>query len=293
LSLVSFVRAQSHNYDALKGAIAESLNLIKFDFGRTARKIVIKPNMCYYYHPSTGMVTDPWFVSVLIDVLRDGFGKDSEIFVVESDASAMKCKYVFSVLGYDRIADEKSVRLVNLSEEKSRIVDVEVGGMQFKFYVPELFYESDFVVNVPKIKYMRDIKITCALKNMYGCNAYPKKFVYHRALVEAIVGINKLIKTDLVVVDGLIVSGKYTKRLDLVMASEDAVAADAAASKLMGISPKSVRQIALASFERIGNLNFSSVGDSSFFEREFPRKSFKDNVREIIASVYFNVFQKE
>lgn len=293
MSLVSFVRTPNHNYGALKGAIAKSLNLINFDFDRTARRIVIKPNMCYYYHPSTGMVTDPWFVSVLIDVLREGFGKDTEIFVVESDASAMKCKYVFSMLGYDRIADEKGIRLVNLSEEKNRIVDIEVGGTQFKFYVPELFYKSDFVVNVPKIKYMRDIKITCALKNMYGCNAYPKKFIYHRALVEAIVGINKLIKTDLVVVDGLVVSGKYTKRLDLVMASDDPVAVDAAASKLMGISPKSVRQVGLASLERIGNLNFSSVGDSSFFEREFPRKSFKDNVREIIASVYLNVFQKE
>lgn len=292
MSRVSFVRAQNHNYDALKGAIAESLNLINFDFGKTTRKIVIKPNMCYYYHPSTGMVTDPWFVSVLIDVLRDGFGKDSEIFVVESDASAMKCKYVFSMLGYNRIADEKSISLVNLSEEKSRIVDIEVSGKQFKFHVPELFYESDLVVNVPKIKYMHNIKITCALKNMYGCNAYPKKFIYHKALNEAIVGINKLIKTDLVVVDGLVISGKYTKRLDLVMASEDPVAADSAASKLMGITPKSVRQIVLASSERIGNLYFSSVGDSSFFEREFPRKSLKDTVREIIASGYLNVFQK-
>jgi uncharacterized protein (DUF362 family) len=249
--------------------------------------------MCYYYHPSTGEVTDPWFVSVLIDVLRNKFGKDSEIFVVESDASAMKCKYVFSMLGYDAMAEEKGVKLVNLSNEKSRIVDVKVGDARFKFHVPELFYESDLVVNVPKIKYMSDVKITCALKNIYGCNAYPKKFIYHRALNEAIVGINKLIKTDLVVVDGLIVSGKYTKRLDLVMASKDPVAVDAAASKLMGIDSKSVRQIALASLERIGDLNFSPVGDFSFFEREFPKKSLKDNVRETIASVYLNIFQKE
>jgi uncharacterized protein (DUF362 family) len=283
---------QSNNYGALKEAIEKSLNLIRFNFDRNMDKIVIKPNMCYYYHPSTGEVTDPWFVSVLIDVLRDNLGKDSEIFVVESDASAMKCKYAFSMLGYDRMAKERNVRLVNLSEEKSRIVDVKVGGAQFKFHVPELFYESDLVVNVPKIKYMSDVKITCALKNIYGCNAYPKKFIYHKALNEAIVGINRLIKTDLVVVDGLIVSGKYTKRLDLVIASEDPVAVDAAASKLMGIDSKSVRQIVLASLEGIGKIDFSPVGDFSFFEREFPRKSLKDNLRETIASVYLNIFQE-
>lgn len=260
MSLVSFVRLQNYNYVALKEAIKNSLNLIHFNFNRNANKIVIKPNMCYYYHPSTGEVTDPRFVSALIDVFRENFAEDSEIFIVESDASAMKCKHAFSMLEYDTMAEKKGVRLVNLSLEKSRIVDVKVGHSQFKFHIPELFYEADLVVNVPKMKYMNDIKITCALKNMFGCNAYPRKFIYHKALNEAIVGINKLIKTDLVVVDGLIVSGEYTKRLNLVMSSEDPVAVDAAASKLMGIAPNSVRQIVLASREGIGNKEFSSIG---------------------------------
>jgi len=293
LSLVSFVRVPNHDFEAIKESIEKSLNLINFSLDRKADKIVIKPNMCYYYHPSTGEVTDPWFVSVLIDVFRENLGKDSEIFVVESDASAMKCKYAFGMLGYDRMVEEKDVRLVNLSEEKSRVVDVEVNDLELKFHVPELFYESDLVVNVPKIKYMSGVKITCALKNMFGCNTYARKFVYHRALNEAIVGINKLIKTDLVVVDGLIVSGKCTKRLDLVMSSEDPVAADAAASKLMGIDSKSVGQIVLASREGVGKMSFSPVGDFSYFEKEFPKKSLNDNVRQAVAAVYLRMFQEE
>jgi uncharacterized protein (DUF362 family) len=292
LSRVSFVRVHGQNYVSVKRAIEKSLELLHSNFGGSTSRIVIKPNMCYYYHPSTGEVTDPWFVGVLIDVLRDKFAKDSEIFVVESDASAMRCKHVFRMLGYDRMAEEKGVRLVNLGEEKSRVVDVEVGGAQFKFHVPELFYESDFVVNVPKLKYMNDVKITCALKNMFGCNAFQRKFVYHRALNEAVVGINKLIKTDLVVVDGLVVSGRYTKRLDLVMASEDPVAVDAAASRLMGINSKSVKQITLASQEGIGNLVFSPVGDFSYFAKKFPKKGMKDNMREAVAGVYLRVFHE-
>lgn len=291
MSLVSFVRVHGRNYVSLKRAIEESLKRVQFNCGESADRIVIKPNMCYYYHPSTGEVTDPWFVGVLIDVLRDKFAEDSEIFVVESDASAMRCKHVFRMLGYYRMAEEKGVRLVNLGEEKSRVVDVEVSNVQLKFYVPELFYESDFVVNVPKLKYMHDVKITCALKNMFGCNAFQRKFVYHRALNEAVVGINKLIKTDLVVVDGLVVTGKYTKRLDLVMASEDPVAVDAAASRLMGIDSKSVKQITLASREGVGNSVFSPVGDFSYFAKEFPKKGMKDNVREAVAGVYLRLFQ--
>jgi len=283
------VRFSDQGYDAFKEAIRKSLKLINFSFNKGVRKIIIKPNMCYYFHPSTGEVTDPWFVSVLIDVFREGFGEDSKIFVVESDASAMKCRYAFRMIGYDVMAREKGIKLVNLSKERSRIVKVEVDKVDFRFYVPELFYECDFVVNVPKLKYMSDVKITCALKNMYGCNAYEKKFVYHRALNKAIVGINKLIRTDLVVVDGLFVRGKFTKMLNLVMSSIDPVALDAAASKVMGFNPKSIRQIVLASRQGLGSFNFVPVGDFSYATKEFPRKNLKDNLREVIALVYMRL----
>ncbi|MEM2506529.1 MAG: hypothetical protein QXF61_05745, partial [Nitrososphaeria archaeon] len=104
-----------------------------------------------------------------------------------------------------------------------------------------------------------------------------------------IVGINKLIKTDLVVLDGLVVSGKYTKRLNLVMSSMDPVALDAAAANIMGIEPKSVKQIVLASREGLGNMNFSAMGDYLYAAREFPKKGLKDNVREVVASFYLKV----
>jgi uncharacterized protein (DUF362 family) len=140
---------------------------------------------------------------------------------------------------------------------------------------------------------MKGVKITCALKNFYGCNAYPRKLIYHKVLDEAIVAINKQIKTDLVVVDGLVVQGKYAKKLNLVMSSENPVAVDAAASKLMGIAPRSIKQIALASKEGIGNSDFSPVGDFSYFKEAFPKKRLKDNLREIAASVFLRIFKEK
>lgn len=290
MSLVSFVRVRRQDSDALEEGIKKSLDLIHLRFKDNINRIVIKPNMCYYFHPSTGEVTDPHFVSALIDVLRESLPADPEILVVESDASAMKCRYSFSILGYDNIAKEKDVELVNLSEQKKRLVDITVNGIKLKFQVPEIFYDSDLVVNVPKIKYMDGVRITCALKNMFGCNAYASKYIYHRATHEAVVGINKLIKTNLVVVDGLMTRGAQTKRLDLVMSSEDPVANDAAASRLMGIAPKSVRHIVLASKNGIGNMRFSPVGDFSYFQELFPKKTLRDNIRARAASVYLRVF---
>jgi len=291
LSLVSFVHTQNCEPEALKHAIKKSLDLINFDFGRKAKKIVIKPNMCYYYHPSTGEVTDPRFVSVLIDVFRENLDV-SEILVVESDASAMKCKNAFNILGYDKMAAEKKVNLVNLTEEKYRIVNKTIGGHAFKFHIPMLFSEADLIVNVPKPKYMEGVKISCALKNFFGCNAYPNKLIYHKVLDKAIVAVNENIKTHLVVLDGLAVIGKYTKRLNLVMSSEDPVAADSAVSEMMGLSPRSVGAIVLAAERGIGVSSFSSVGEFHYFKEQFPSKGLKDDLRATVANVYLYLFSK-
>ncbi len=291
MSLVSFVHSQNCEPEALKRAIKESLDLISFDFGRKAKKIVIKPNMCYYYHPSTGEVTDPRFVSALIDVFRENFDV-SEILVVESDASAMRCENAFPMLGYDKMAREKKVNLVNLAEEKYRIVNKTIGGHEFKFHIPELFSEADLVVNVPKPKYMEDVKITCALKNFYGCNAYVNKSIYHKVLDEAIVAINESIKTHLVVLDGLVVIGTYTKRLNLVMSSEDPVAVDSAVSELMGLSPRSVGAIVLAAKKGIGTSSFSPIGEFDYFKKQFPSKTLKDDLRATAVKVYLHLFSE-
>lgn len=287
MSLVSLVRTRESSLVSFKKAIERSLDLIQFNFERRVKKVVIKPNLCYYYDYSTGETTDPKFVSALIDILKERLSADPEILIVESDASAMKCRYAFRMLGYEKMAKEKDVALINLSEERNQNVELRIADKNCIFRIPQTILESDLLVNVPKIKYQSGVKITCALKNIYGCNAYPKKFVYHKALNEAIVGINKLIKSGLVVVDGIIATGIKSRRLGLVMASEDPVAVDAAASKIMGIDPKSVKQITLASKEGMGNMKFIQKGESlTYFRDLFPRRRVKDKIRMLLAHAY-------
>jgi uncharacterized protein (DUF362 family) len=76
------------------------------------------------------------------------------------------------------------------------------------------------------------------------------------------------------------------------MAGEDPVAVDAAASALMGVNSKHVRQILLASREGVGNSNFSPVGDFLYFKNRFPKRSLKDNLRETVAGVYLRFFHE-
>jgi uncharacterized protein (DUF362 family) len=282
MSLISFVKLEKEN--RIGKAIEDSLDLIQYKLPSDAKNIVIKPNMCYYWDWTTGQTTDPRFVAALVDVLRKKIGSHVDISIVESDASAMKCKHAFRMLGYERMAQEYNVKLVNLSEDKSDPTEVKVEGHSLHLMVPSTIQKADLKINVPKIKYMAasDVKITCALKNIYGCNPYPKKFRYHSKLAETIVAINKAMKFDLCIADGIVVSGIQPRKLGLVMASRDPVAFDVAAARIAGENPRKIRYIRLAHEEGLGSTTLIPKGEPlNYFETRYPRKSIEMRFRGI------------
>lgn len=64
------------------------------------------------------------------------------------------------------------------------------------------------------------------MKNIFGCIGYRRKIVYHPFLDEAIVGINKVLRPHLTVVEGLVALGRYPVKLVLIMASADPFSVD-------------------------------------------------------------------
>jgi uncharacterized protein (DUF362 family) len=274
MSLVSLTKIENSN---MKQAIENSLNLINYNFDSKVRNIVIKPNLCYYWDHSTGQTTDPKFVASLIDLIREKISPDVDITLVESDASAMKCKYAFKFLRYEELARNSNVRLINLSEDKTDPIELTCGGKSFQFLVPRVIRKADLRINLPKIKYtMEEIKITCALKNIYGCNPYPKKYKYHSELGKTIVAINKAMPFDLCIIDGNIVSGVRPQILGLVMASKDPVAIDAAAAKIAGVNPKTMEYLKIAAQEGLGHMSFVEKGiPLAHFKARYPKKGFQ------------------
>lgn len=284
MSLVSFVKVRENTANSLKNAILESLDLLDYSLPKEAKNVIIKPNMCYYWDYTTGQTTNPKLVAALIELIREKISSNTEISIVESDASAMKCKYAFKFLGYEKLAQDYNVKLINLSEDRSEKVEVKVGNQHFHFMMPQTIKNADLKINIPKIKYLTRTKISCTLKNIFGCNPEPNKFKYHPKLEETIVALNKIMKFNLHILDGIIVTGRQPRRLNLIMASQDPVALDSAASKLADINPKSIRYLTLAYKEGLGNISFVPTGENpKTFEKQFPKKKLKD---KILSSTY-------
>lgn len=269
----------------MKQSILKSLDLIGYSFRNETKNVVIKPNLCYYWDYSTGQTTDPKFIAALIDIIREKISPNTDISIVESDASAMKCKHVFRMLGYEQLAKDYNVKLVNLSEDSREVIQATAGKQSLKLPVAKTILQADLKINVPKIKYTMDpIKLTCALKNIFGCIPYPRKSRYHSILGEAIVAANKAMQFDPCIIDGNIVSGVQPRRLGFVMTSRDPVAIDAAAAKIAGLNPNRIRYLQLAQREGLGNTQSIEKGlPLDYLEKSYPRK---DMPKKFMGTAY-------
>jgi uncharacterized protein (DUF362 family) len=286
-SLVSFVRVTKSDRCILKEAISNSLSLIDYEFSIKTKHVVIKPNMCYYWDYSTGQTTNPSFVSAIIEIVREKISPEVKISIVESDASAMKCKIAFPFLGYEKMSKNYNVELVNLSQDEGKKIGVSAGEEHFSFLLPQTIEKADLKINVPKIKYMPQSKITCALKNIFGCNPDPQKHKYHSKLDETIVALNKIMGFDLCILDGIIATGSHTRKLNLVMASQDPVAFDSAAAKIASVNPVMVEYLALAQKEGLGNIAFVPRGDDpELFAEKYPKNIEKDASERITSFAF-------
>lgn len=273
--VVGLVKSRS-SVDGIKESISQALDLIDFKPKDLVKNVDIKVNLCYYWQAATGYTTDPRVVAGLIDCVRERCGNDVRIRVVEADASAMRTKHAFPMLGYEKLAKEKKVELFNLSNGEILQEKVNVNGREIAYQVPASLMKSDLFINVPKLKIMRETKITCALKNIYGCIAFPRKIVYHPFLNEAIVGINKILHPHLTVVDGIVALGRFPIELDLIMASKDAFSVDWVASEIIGYNPAKVKFLKIAMEEKLGDTqNLATRGESVVtFKHIFPRENF-------------------
>ncbi len=260
-----------------KQAITQALGLIEYQFSSDVRRVVIKPNLCYYWDATTGQTTSPHFVAQLIDYLREKINPDIDIAVVESDASAMRCKYAFRMLGYERLAKEKNVRLVNLTEDQSSPTQVSVGGKTYDFKVPKTISDADLKINIAHIKYtVNPVKLTCVMKNIFGCNPVQKKYRYHSDLGNVIVALNKAMPFDLCLIDNTIGAGVQPCRMGLVMASQDPVAIDVAAAEIAWLNPNGIPYFHVAEQEGLGKMRYVAVGEPlCTFKAIYPKITLK------------------
>jgi uncharacterized protein (DUF362 family) len=259
----AIVCIQKCKQNDVKSAVYNAIKGSGFTINKKIDSVAIKLNLCYYWDSSTGETTDKKVVSAVIDYVREFCNPDAKIMLVEADATSMKTKYSFKILGYDDFAKEKNVELFNLSDDKFQIFNINVNGVTLQLPIPLTMLNSDLIINIPKLKVPRRVPLTCAMKNLFGAIHNPIKAKYHPYLHEVIAAVNGIIKPDLIIVDGVVALGKYPYKMNTIIAGTDTLSVDWVAAKIVGCNnPRKIGYIKIAENKGFGKSNVKIVGEN-------------------------------
>jgi len=231
---VKIFRAQNGISEILKEAVEDS-GL------RGKQKIFVKPNMS---HPEylPGVVTSPQLLSELVGLLRDG---GSEVIVGESNGFNYPCDLAFERTGIETAVKKAGGSVINLSEDKVVKVKFPTNSSPLKeLFLPKTVLDADAVVDLPLMKTHEFAMYSGAIKNLFGCVPSNKRIYLHPYLPEVFYRLYSIFKPQLTIMDARIgiegngpTKGKPVK-MDLILTSNDALAIDITATKIMELDWK-------------------------------------------------------
>ena len=241
-------------------AIQKSIHLLGGLDIKRGQQVVIKPNVCYHKNLDNMIITDPRVLEAVINLVKK---RTDNIVVVESDSRSGTADERVTRSGVMDLIEKCGVEFLNLSDDETEEYDVD----GFTLQIPETVLETDFFVNIPKVKTcnIEHTFITVAMKNMFGILANKKKPKLHEKLVEILLFLNRTIHQNLIIVDGIVgmqglgpIQGSPVD-LGLIISGLNSVTVDAICCYIMGINPYAVEPLWKAYEAGIGEINMNRI----------------------------------
>jgi len=219
--------------------------------------IIIKPNLVNASPPPVTLPVN--FVEGLIQAIR--FCSDAPIIVAEGCGDhALETEEIFCIHGYDRLARELNVTLVDLNH--AELVRLEKPQFQAfpEFMLPRILLEGA-LISAAVLKAHSLAGVTLSMKNMLGCappayyqqGGHWKKSAFHARMHRSIYELNCYRRPDIALIDasaGLVdhhLGGSACEPApNRLLAGFDPVAVDAAGAALLGQDWRQIEHIRLA-----------------------------------------------
>jgi len=250
-------------------------------------KILIKPNFNNDLNALTGNSTD---LRIIVSVLKSLKKRNYKNIII---ADGPNCGInhiginVFSRLCIDKIAKKFNVKLLNLNKDEGKTIKLVTG----KAEIAKTVLNSDFIINLPKLKTHVEAGITISCKNHMGCLKGVEKRKAHDNLSENIIRLNEIIKSNLIIVDGLIgMEGRgpgdgIPKKVGVILSGHNPFLVDFLCSKLMGLNYKEIPFLKIAIKKRyISKENLLSI------KKIEPITKFKSAKKTIFDKILLNNF---
>lgn len=289
MSIVS-IKKLKNIYDANEISIA--IRSVINDIGgidsivKTNDTVILKPNLFITRNWKTGTTTNPQIVEEMIKIVLDAGGTP---IITESAGIGRDTQYLFNVLGYSDLAKKYKIKLIDINKSEYIAVSIPKGVIFKELNIPKIVQEADVIIDLPKMKTHMSTTVTLGMKNLKGFlpgdeKRKPHKFGLHQGIVD----LNKIIKPDLIVVDGLVAmegnGPSYGDPIELgvIVAGKNVVAVDTVCCKIMNIDPLSVEHIQLAYEQGMKPSKIEQVGDSVSRDFKIPIEESESFIERII-----------
>ncbi|WP_026477755.1 DUF362 domain-containing protein [Alkaliphilus transvaalensis] len=235
-------------------SIVEALNLLPIEaIIKPEDCVVITPNWVKSQPPHTATVVGPETLRELIQYVKS---KNPKRIVVAVGSGGDDTKNVFRNIGYDRIIEEEKVEFVDLNF--GPYINLALGHEVInQTEMNKLMMETDVLISFTQLKYHEEATMSASIKNIAlgwppaEVHGFPKKKLgIHEDLHGFIVAMTKKFPADISIisVDKAMIGtgpsdGKAVNTEGLVIASTDAVAADAIGGRLLGFLPQAVQYL--------------------------------------------------
>ena len=247
---------------SIAAAVRECMDALNWrEFVSRDATVVIKPNLCTAKKEIViGANTNVAVVRAVCEILLE---LTNRIYIGESGHLRQSPDDCFPAAGYTDMARDLGIQLVNFSKGPTVPRDCPPAG---PVQMPKLLLDADVYINMPVLKTHALTYFTCSLKNQWGCvPAARDRLRFHKHINPMLSSLQKMLQPKLVIVDGTYgmegrgpVAGPIRK-LDVILASRDGVAADATAARLVGLDPSRAKHIMLAEQAGLGFASADSI----------------------------------
>lgn len=258
--------------------------------------IALKPNLINATKSEQGATTDPEIVRGIIEYLQaKGF---NNLMIIEGSWVGADTERAFKVCGYQKLARDYDIPLFNL--KKDNFIKKTFQGVEIE--IAEKALTADYLINLPVLKGHCQTNITCALKNLKGCISDSEKRKFHRqGLHQPIAYLNKLVKQNLVIIDGIygdldFEEGGNPVKMNRIIAAQDPVLADSFAASLLGYSTAEVKYIEIAAQIGVGSkelnqakiieLNQDQETEIDYSSRKIKKLAAKVEAKDACSACY-------
>ncbi|HEY5557936.1 DUF362 domain-containing protein [Acetobacterium sp.] len=244
---VSAVECTSYETEEVYQAVKEAIQRIGFVIPEH-KTVLIKPNLLTQNRPEQHTITHYSLIDALCRILSE---KNCEILIGDSISFYQQglTRKAFATSEIDVVANKYGATLIAFEEEQVVRITRDIRSLK-ELYVPKILLEADMVIDACKLKTHGSLRLSGAIKNMFGCLPGGYKQKIHRwlddefELSDVFMDIHRVVKPALSIMDAIVgLDGGPTAlgrpvKVSRIIASSNAVALDVIVAKMIGYDPE-------------------------------------------------------